>query len=132
MNKIFVVGNLTREPETGKTDDGVKWTRFSLAVRKRYHKEGEPDSDFMRVTAWRALGESCAKFLAKGRKVAVTGSPGVYAWLGRNGDPRAQIEITADDVEFLSPKAQSDQPAEAPPAAPEGGYVVVNDEEDPF
>ena len=132
MNKIFIIGNLTRDPEQGKTPDGVTWTRFSLAVRKRYHKEGEPDSDFVRVTAWRALGESCARYLAKGRKAAVTGTAEVHAWLSRDGDPRGQLEITADDVEFLSPRSQTDQPEDAPPAAPEGGYVEVTDEEDPF
>lgn len=129
MNKIFITGNLTRDPETGTTKDGVNWTRFSLAVRKRYRKEGEPDTDFMRVTAWRGLGESCAKYLAKGRKAAVVGSAEVHVWLSNDGNPRGQLEITADDVEFLSPRGQNDQPTEAPP---EGGYVEVPDEEDPF
>ena len=130
MNKIAVIGNLTREPETGTTKDGVKWCRFSIAVRKRFVKEGQPDADFMRVTAWRALGESCAKYLQKGRKVCVIGYAESHAWMGNDGSPRGQIEITAEDVEFLSPRAQGDQPAEAPP---EGGYVEVPDDEDnPF
>ena len=132
MNKIFVTGNLTRDPETGTTKDGVNWTRFSVAVRKRFRRDGEPDADFMRVTAWRALGESCAKYLAKGRKVAVIGYAEDHAWMGNDGSPRGQIEITADDVEFLSPKGQADAPTDAPPAAPEGGYVQVDDDEAPY
>lgn len=129
MNKIMVIGNLTRDPETGTTPDGVGWTRFSIAVRRRFAKEGQPDSDFMRVTAWRGLGESCAKYLAKGKKVCVIGYAEEHSWIGRAGDARGQIEITADDVEFLSPRVQADQPTAAPP---EGGYVEVPDEEPPF
>lgn len=126
MNKIFITGNLTRDPETGATKDGVNWTRFSIAVRKRHVREGEQDAIFMRVTAWRQLGDNCAKYLAKGRKVAVSGSADVYAWLSQAGEPRALLEITADDVEFLSPKQASDVPAAPPPG---DGYVEVDGEE---
>ena len=126
MNKIFVTGNLTRDPETGTTKAGVNWTRFSIAVRKRHVREGEQDAIFMRVTAWRQLGDNCAKYLAKGRKVAVSGSADVYAWLSQAGEPRALLEITADDVEFLSPKQASDVPAAPPPG---DGYVEVDGEE---
>lgn len=130
MNKITVIGNLTRDPETGTTKDGVSWTRFSLAVRKPRPKDGQPDAEFMRVTAWRGLGDSCAKYLAKGRKVCVVGYAESHAWMGQDGSPRSQIEITADDVEFLTPKAQDDRPQEAPPEP--GEYVEVDDEQLPF
>lgn len=132
MNKIAVIGNLTRDPEVGQTQEGVKWCRFSLAVRKRFRKEGQPDSDFMRVTAWRGLAESCARYLVKGRKACVIGYAETHSWMAQDGTPRSQIEITAEDVEFLSPR-QADQPPQAPPAAPEGGYVEVpDDEETPY
>ena len=128
MNKICVIGNLTRDPETGATQDGVQWTRFSIAVRKRYVKSGQPDTDFMRVTAWRQLAESCAKYLQKGRKVCVFGAAESHSWMSNDGSPRGQIEITAEDVEFLSPKPQADAPT-----APGTGYVEVNDDEEvPF
>lgn len=127
MNKVMLIGNLTRDPETGETRDGVGWTRFTIAVRKRFRRDGEQDADFVRVTAWRQLGESCAKYLAKGRKVAVVGSVEAHGWLGNGGDARAQLEVTAEDVEFLTPRAQSDAPSEAPPE--ESGYVEVDGEE---
>ncbi len=108
MNKQLIIGNLTRDPETGTTPQGIHYTRFTVAARKRYHKDGAPDAVFFRVTAWRALGETCARYLSKGRKVAVTGEVDVSAYLGSDGHAYATLEITADEVEFLSPKGESD------------------------
>lgn len=104
MNKQIIIGNLVRDPEKGTTPSGVNYARFTVAVRKRYHKENEPDSLYFRVTAWRGLGDSCAMYLSKGKKVAVTGPVDMSCYLGNDGSARGQLEITADDVEFLSPK----------------------------
>lgn len=131
MNMIVIIGNLTRDPETGTTQGGVNWTRFSVAVRRPFAQQGQPDADFMRVTAWRKLGETCAKYLAKGRKVAVVGRAESHAWMDKDGAPRSQLELTATDVEFISAKPQDDQPQQAPPEEP-GAYVEVTDEEMPF
>lgn len=78
MNKYFIIGNLVRDPETGTTESGVNWCTFTVAARKKRPKEGEPDAEFVRVTAWRGLGDTCAKYLAKGRKVRVIGEPQVH------------------------------------------------------
>jgi len=119
MNLHIIVGNLTRDPETGATESGVNWCRFTVAVRKRYAKEGEPDADFISVTAWRGLADNCAKYLAKGRKVCVTGESRAHGWIGNKGDARAEIQITADNVEFLSSSREGradPSDADAPPA----------------
>ena len=105
MNKHVIIGNLTRDPETGTTPNGVNWCRFVVAVRKRFHKEGEPDAEFIRVTAWRGLGDTCAKYLAKGKKVAVSGESQSRAW-EHEGRAYGQIELTAEDVEFLTPRGE--------------------------
>lgn len=118
MNKITITGNLTKDPERGVTPGGVNWTRFTVAVRRR-HKKGDIDTDFVRVTAWRALGDTCAQYLAKGRKVLVEGTPDVSAYQGHDGSLRASLDITAQEVEFLSPRAGGEAPPEAPPEAPE-------------
>lgn len=136
MNKHTIIGNLVRDPETGTTDGGVNWCRFTVAVNRRWKKEGQPEADFFQVTAWRGLGDSCAKYLAKGRKVAVIGESRASAWIGRDGSARGQVEITADDVEFLSPGGSgSREPtdAEAPAAAdPAGGMTPVGTDEPPY
>lgn len=112
MNKQIITGNLTRDPEGGTTQGGVNYARFTVAVRKRYHKEGEPDSDFIQVTAWWSLGDTCMKYLQKGRKVCVIGEPQPHAWIDKDGEARAAIQITADEVDFLSQRS-----ADAPPEA---------------
>ncbi len=137
MNKHIIIGNLAHDPETGTTDSGVNWCRFTVAVNRRYKRDGQPEADFMRVTAWRGLGDSCAKYLAKGKKVCVIGASQAGAWIGKDGSAKGQIEITADDVEFLSAggsKGPTD--ADAPPAPVERdeqtGMEKVDPEEQPF
>ena len=87
MNKVFIVGNLTRDPELRSTRDGISVCSFTVAVNRRVRnaEAGQPEADFFRVTAWRALGENCSKYLSKGRKVAVTGSVSVSTYTGQPG-----------------------------------------------
>jgi len=141
MNKVFIVGNLTRDPELRSTRDGISVCSFTVAVNRRVRnaEAGQPEADFFRVSAWRGLGENCAKYLAKGRKVAVTGSVSVNTYTGNDGNMRASLEVTADDVEFLTPRGEAGEaPAAAPrvqaaPAAPQSnGFVQVDDDELPF
>ena len=141
MNKVFIVGNLTRDPELRSTRDGISVCSFTVAVNRRVRnaEAGQPEADFFRVTAWRQLGENCAKYLAKGRKVSVTGSVSASAYTAQDGTARASLEVTADDVEFLTPRGEvGDMPAapraQAPaPAAPQSnGFVQVDDDELPF
>lgn len=138
MNQYMIIGNLTRDPETGTTDSGVNWCRFTVAARRKHPREGEKEAEYVRVTAWRGLGDSCAKYLSKGRKVCVVGEPRSHAWIGRDGEAKGEIEMNADEVEFLSPSGNRNEPtdADAPPAPaekdPESGYEKVDPEEQPF
>ena len=102
MNKLTIIGNLTRAPELRTTTSGVSVCSFSIAVnRKRTANNPEPEADFFTVTAWRELGEICAKYLDKGSKVCVIGPVSVRQWES-NGKHGASLEVAADDVEFLS------------------------------
>ena len=140
MNKVFIVGNLTRDPELRTVRDGISVCSFTVAVNRRIRnaEAGQPEADFFRVTAWRGLGENCSRYLAKGRKVAVTGSVSVSTYTGNDGTTRATLEVTADDVEFLSPRGEGGEVPAAPrpqaaPAAPQSnGFVQVDDDELPF
>lgn len=141
MNKVFIVGNLTRDPELRSTRDGISVCTFTVACnrRQRNAEAGQPEADFFRVSAWRQLGENCAKYLAKGRKVSVTGTLTLNTYTSQDGTPRASLEVNADDVEFLTPRGEvGDMPAapraQAPaPAAPQSnGFVQVDDDELPF
>lgn len=136
------MGNLTRDPELRTTQQGTSVCNFNMAVNRRRTNQadaGQPEADFFRVTAWRQLGENCAKYLAKGRKVSVVGTVSASAYTGNDGQPHANLEVQAEDVEFLTPRNEAGEAAPAPvptypaPAIPQsGGYVQVDDEELPF
>ena len=113
MNKQIIIGNLTRDPEKRTTRDGVGYTTFTVAVnRKSKRTDGTQEVDYFRVTAWRGLGETCAQYLAKGRKVLVIGPSSISVYTGQDGQARGNLEITADEVEFLTPRGSADPAGE--------------------
>ena len=103
MNSLHIIGNLTRDPELRTTPSGKNVCSFDVAVGRRKKVEGQPEADYFRVNAWNGLADICAKYLAKGRKVAVTGSISLSK-REKDGKFYASMEVFADDVEFLSPK----------------------------
>ena len=117
MNKVFLIGNLTRDPELTETAGGVALCRFSIAVNRNYGSaDGERKTDFFNVVAWRGLGETVARFAKKGTKVAVSGSIELRNYEDSQGVKRTGVDIVAQDVEFLSPKGSGESYAEAPSA----------------
>ena len=108
MNKVILIGNLTRDPEAGTTQSGVSYCRFSIAVNRRFSRENEA-TDFFNVVCWRGLAENCGKILQKGRKVCVVGSIQTRQYDAQDGSKRTAYDIVADEVEFLpSGAARSD------------------------
>ncbi len=105
MNKAILIGNLTKDPEITTTSNGVSVCRFTIAVTRRYaNSEGERDTDFMNIVAWRSLAENCHKFIKKGSKVAVIGSIQNRSYDANDGTKRYITEIVAEEVEFLTTK----------------------------
>ena len=107
MNKLTIIGNLTKDPETRTTQNGNTLCTFTVAVSRRNKTAGQPDTDYFRVAAWNALGEICGKYLLKGRKVCVVGPVALRLYETQEGEHRGSLEMTAQDVEFLSPKEDS-------------------------
>lgn len=146
MNKLTIIGNLTRDPELRTVRDGISVCSFTVAVNRRNSRQnaanGQPEADFFRVTAWRQLGENCAKFLAKGRKVCVIGPDSANTYTANDGSTRVSLEVQADDVEFLSSRNEDGAPAynnaapsaaAAPaPTAQNNGFTAVETDELPF
>lgn len=140
MNKLTIIGNLTRDPELRTTQSGVSVCTFTVAVNRR--KGQTQETDYFRVSAWRQLGENCAKWLIKGKKVCVIGPVNVNTYQGRDGNTYADMEVTADDVEFLSPAGQALDEAQAAPqqaqqtqmpiAGTPAGFTAVETDELPF
>ena len=124
MNKVFLIGNLTKDPELQKTPNDVSVCKFTLAVNRDYEdKDGNRGVDFFNVTVWRGLADNCAKYLKKGNKVCVVGTMQVRNYEGTDGIKRIALDVVADEVEFLTPKGSSaplagadryDKPSEKP------------------
>ena len=102
MNKVFLIGNLTRDPELSTTGSGVKFCRFTLAVSRSYSRDGKRETDFLPVVVWRAQADNCARYLKKGSKAAVSGSVQTRSYDTQDGSRRYVTEIAADEVQFLS------------------------------
>jgi len=114
MNRVFLIGNLTRDPELAVTNSGISVCRFSIAVSRRFsNQEGEREADFFNIVVWRAAGENCHKFLKKGSKCAVVGSLQNRSYDAQDGTKRTITEIIADEVEFLTSKSNSDNDGRA-------------------
>jgi len=110
MNKAFLVGNLTRDPELSTIPNGTAVCKFSIAVNRRFaDAEGNRQTDFFNIVAWRGLAENCNVFLSKGSKVGISGSIQTRSYDDKDGAKRYVTEIVADEVEFLSNKSNDQQ-----------------------
>jgi len=110
MNKVILVGNLTRDPELSETPSGVAVCRFAIAVTRDYaNSDGNRETDFFNITVWRGRAENCGKYLKKGNKVAVVGSLQNRSYEDKDGIKRNVTDVIANEVEFLTPRnAQAD------------------------
>ncbi len=121
MNKVFLIGNLTRDPELTETSSGIPVCHFSIAVNRNYvSADSERQTDFFNCTAWRALAETIARYTKKGNKVSVIGSVQLRNYEDNQGVKRTAVDIIVQDVEFLTPKSSTtdsfDDVADAPRA----------------
>ena len=116
MNKVILVGNLTRDPELSETPSGVAVCRFSIAVSRDYaNSDGTRETDFFNITVWRGRAENCGKYLKKGNKVAVVGSLQNRSYEDKDGIKRNVTDVVANEVEFLTPRnAQGGEGEDAP------------------
>lgn len=122
MNKVILIGNLTRDPELSETNSGIAVCRFGLAVNRQYSSsDGERETDFFQVTAWRGTGENVARYCKKGHKVAVVGSIQMRNYEDREGVKRTAVDIVAQDVEFLTQKARDEDGRYDEPPQRNGG-----------
>ena len=130
MNRITIIGNLTKDPELRHTKDGIPVCSFTVAVNRKptqaqRENNQRPEADFFNVTAWRNRGEVCAKFLTKGSKVCVVGSVSLRTW--DTGEKHgANMEVLAEEVEFLNQRISDEPNRDA------SGMEIVYTDELPF
>lgn len=136
MNKVILIGNLTKDPEGGETSSGIPYSRLSIAVNRPFTDEnGERQADFFNVTVWRAQAQDCLKYLCKGKKVCVVGRLQNRTYEDKDGNKRMATDIIAEEVEFLSPSDNSSGAEKTPvkaKAEPQRPKLEEVQEELPF
>ena len=113
LNKIILMGRLTRDPELRRTQSGTPVASFSIAVDRDYKTQtGEKETDFIDIVAWRSTAEFVTKYFTKGRMAVVEGRLQIRDWTDRDGGKRRSAEVVADSVYFGdSKRSGSDTPA---------------------
>lgn len=122
MNKAFLIGNLTRDPELAQTNSGKSVCKFSIAVNRNYTQGGEKVTDYFTIVTWNGQAENCARYLKKGKKIAVVGELQQRSFEGNDGVKRTVIEIQAQEVEFLSPMEKQENNNRRETDEPDGDF----------
>ena len=128
LNRIIVMGRMTRDPELRRTGSGTAVVSFSLAVDRDFKSQsGEKETDFIDVVAWRNTAEFVSKYFSKGRMAVVEGRLQLRDWTDKDGNKRRTAEIVADSVYFGDSKRDGgDNSGYAP--APSGGFAEIEDD----
>ena len=145
MNKVILVGRLTRDPELRVTTSGVSVCSFSVACDRRFVRQGEErKADFINCIAWRQTGEFVSKYFTKGNRIALEGSLQTRDWTDNDGKKRYATEVIVDNVEFAQSKNENSgtiggfQGASTGSAVPENndsdidGFMPIEEEDLPF
>lgn len=134
MNKVILVGNVTKDIELKTTTNGIATCTFSIAVNRKFkNAQGVQEADYINIVTWRQTAELCAKYLAKGRKVGIVGSIQTRSYTAKDGGKRYITEVVADDVEFLTPRGSAGENVQgSQPADISNGFTEVTDDELPF
>ena len=143
LNRVVLIGRLTRDPELRFTQSGIAVATFTLAVDRNFkNASGERETDFIDIVVWRQQAENCANYLSKGKLAAVDGSLRIRTYEAQDGSKRKAAEVVADNVRFLSPKdsgasscsaaAYGAPPPEASPFEVGADRDMVGDDDLPF
>lgn len=107
MNKVILIGNLTKDVELTTTNSGISVAKFTLACQRRFeNSEGEREADFINIVVWRGQADNCKKYLNKGSKCCVVGRIQTRTYDNEDGEKRYVTEVVADEVEFIGTKKQ--------------------------
>ena len=136
MNKVLMIGNLTKDPEHTTTTSGTAVCKMTIAVNRNFtNANGKRETDYFNVVAWRTLADNCAKYLEKGKKIAVVGSLQTRSYES-NGEKKYVTEIMADEIEFLTPSDSGAKKPQEPSAPPKRRSIadmqLVDNDDLPF
>lgn len=120
MNKVILMGRLTKDPEIRNTQQGTMVCSFSIAVNRRFAKEGQQNADFINCSAWRNTAEFISKYFSKGNMIAVVGSLQTRTWEDANGKKQYAMDVVVDEAYFTGSKENTSSSPSAMPNAFEG------------
>ena len=127
LNKIFLLGRLTRDPELRRTGSGLAVASFSLAVDRDFKSQsGEKETDFIDIVAWRNTAEFVSKYFTKGRMAVVEGRLQIRDWTDKEGNKRRSSEVVADSIYFGDSKKDTGMPAQS--YSNNGSFSEVEDD----
>lgn len=139
FNKVILIGNMTADPELKKTPSGVSVTSFSIAVNRRFAKQdGQQQTDFINIVAWRQTAEFVARYFTKGKPILICGQLQTRSWTDQNGQKHYVTEVVAEEAAFVENKGASVHSSDAGVPAPsyggngQGFEDIVDDDEYPF
>lgn len=101
MNKTLLIGRLAADPELRQTGSGIEVTSFTIAVDRPFQKDGEKETDWIDIVAWRKTAEFICKYFQKGSPIVIEGTIQTRNWEDKNGNKRKSVEILAENVEFV-------------------------------
>ena len=132
FNKVILIGNLTAAPELKKTPSGVSVTSFSIAVNRRFAKDGQQQTDFINIVAWRQTAEFVARYFNKGKPILICGQLQTRSWTDQNGQKHYTTEVVAEEAAFVENKGIStDAGAPAPSyRGNDAGYEDLSSDEE--
>ena len=131
MNKVILVGNVTKDLKLKTTTNGIATCTFSIAVNRKFkNAQGVQEADYINIVTWRQTAELCAEYLAKGRKVGIVGSIQTRSYTAKDGGKRYVTEVVADDVEFLTPRGSAGENVQiGQPTDISNGFTEVTDDD---
>jgi single-strand DNA-binding protein len=135
LNRITIMGRLTKDPELRRTDGGVAVTSFTVAVDRDFKNNGETETDFIDCVAWRQTGEFVSKYFSKGRMAVVSGRLQIRSWTDKDGNKRRVAEVIADNVYFGDSKKEENSQNVAngysggEPSYQQANFTALNDDD---
>lgn len=133
MNRIVLIGRLTKDVELKNTASGIAVASFTLAVDRGFkNAQGEKETDFINIVAWKKLAERCAQYIGKGSQVALEGRLQIRGYEDAEGKKRTIAEVVADDVQFLSKNKETQEVQEAQDGSQFKPTIAETDDDLPF
>ena len=126
FNKVILIGNMTADPELKQSTSGVSVCSFSIAVNRKYSKDGNNECDFITIVTWRQTAEFVSRYFKKGMPILVCGQIQTRTWTDNQGNKRYATEVVADEVSFVNAKENSTEAKPQPSTYTPSAYGATN------